>query len=65
MYAEPTGDLEHAAGIHSVKINDTLAELVLEVEPGAALEWSATAGRWWGPYAKLAHFMDDFNDFFP
>lgn len=48
-----------------MKLNDAIAEMVLEAEPGAALEWSASAGRWWGPYGKLSRFIDDHDGFFP
>jgi hypothetical protein len=48
-----------------VKIDDTIANMLLEEQPALALEWSASSGRWWGPYGKLAHFIEENDAYFP
>ena len=62
LFSEPTGDLEHAGGIHSVQMNAELAQTLEEAEPGLWLEWSVSAGHWNNPYRHLATVFDSVAD---
>lgn len=65
LFDQPTTDIEHAGGIHSVHIPDTIGELLAEDQPALALEWSVSTGQFWNNAGALGRFLNEHDELFP
>lgn len=62
LYAEPTGELEHAAGIHSFQLSPELAKSIQTAFPAFWVEWNLSSKSWWHSVERLSDVLSAVED---